>query len=322
MDKDFLKVSPFILSQNHYLFFDIFYKNSLIYIIAPIYHSNFPDFSLIKIFQDNSQLEVVNTLIRDSYEPICIIIYKPHIASDVIDLNVCYHDMQKHYNLKNYTSTKTDQLVQTTLCLHDMYLFPMFYDYHIKMGIQKFYIYYNGVVTDEIRNKINRDNVYLIEWNFHYYNTIPRYYQHHAQPGQMHHALYKYGKDMTEYMLFNDLDEYVYIKNGNLQNLMDKKTDMILLFNAWSKLDNNSIPTSFPNTFLTTDPVHYERSKCIYKTDTVELILVHYVSKFTYTHIGGHSDIWDLQNNILLHFFNWSQPKRIISDRTFYEITL
>jgi hypothetical protein len=53
----------------------------------------------------------------------------------------------------------------------------------------------------------------LVEWNFPY-NLNPKeyYYPHFAQLGQMHHSLYKYGKGkQAEFMLFHDLDEFVYL---------------------------------------------------------------------------------------------------------------
>jgi hypothetical protein len=329
MDSEYLKVSPFKISDNHYLFFDIFYKNDLIYIIAPFYHSTFPDFSLIQLFQGDSQLELVRMLSRNSYEPTCVLIYKPSINNEFISVNVRYDNIQIEYNLKHYQTTKTDQLIQTTLCLHDIYLLDIYYEYHRKIGVQKFYMYYNGVITDDIKNKFNKENIFLIEWNFHYWNPEhSNYYKHHAQPGQIQHALYKYGKDSAKYMLFNDLDEYVYIKNDSLQNLLLQNPDYIFLCNAWSKLSDNSIPSSFPKTFLTTTPVHHERSKCIYNTDSVELLFVHYFSKLTDTVMArGYIDIRDSnnisRNNILIHFCNWSQPKRrVLSKHDYYEITI
>ena len=322
MEKEYVEVLPFKLSDKQYIFFDIFYKNDLIYIVAPFYRTTFPDFSLLQLFQDSIQLELVRTISRNSYEPTCVLIYKPNTIENVINLNICYHDQQRAYQLKHLKTTKTNTLVQSTLCLHDTYLFDMYYEYHKKIGVEKFYIYYNGTVTDDIKNKFNKENVFLIEWNFHYLNNTMDEYTHHAQPGQMQHALYKYGKESSQFMLFNDLDEYIYIKNNSLQNLILQNPDCIYLYNAWSKLSDNSIPSSFPTTFLTTTPVHYERSKCIYNTDSVELILVHYWSSLTDTaRARGYNDIHQ-PSNILLHFCNWSQPNRSFPEREFYEITL
>ena len=42
-------------------------------------------------------------------------------------------------------------------------------------------------------------------------------FKHHAQPGQMHHALYKYGKNNYNYMIFCDLDEYIFIPNKTIK---------------------------------------------------------------------------------------------------------
>jgi hypothetical protein len=45
---------------------------------------------------------------------------------------------------------------------------------------------------------------------------------HHAQPGQIQHALYKYGKNEYTYMIFNDLDEYMHIKNKKLIDIINE----------------------------------------------------------------------------------------------------
>ena len=41
-------------------------------------------------------------------------------------------------------------------------------------------------------------------------------YRHHAQLGQIHHAIYYYGKDICDYMIFCDLDEYLFIPNNSI----------------------------------------------------------------------------------------------------------
>ena len=39
------------------------------------------------------------------------------------------------------------------------------------LGITKFYLYYNGILNNDIINFFNKDDIILIEWNFHYWNN-------------------------------------------------------------------------------------------------------------------------------------------------------
>ena len=82
----------------------------------------------------------------------------------------------------------------------------------MKQGVDHFYMYYNGKLTQEIIDKFNFPNVTLIEWDFRYWNCMKTYkWGHHAQMGQLSDAIYRYGKDNYDYMIFNDMDEFFYI---------------------------------------------------------------------------------------------------------------
>ena len=70
-------------------------------------------------------------------------------------------------------------------------------------------MYYNGKITDEIKKYYNKDDITLIEWDYIYWKS-GMYSRHYAQLGQIHDAIYRFGKDRFEYMLFCDLDEYIY----------------------------------------------------------------------------------------------------------------
>ena len=81
-----------------------------------------------------------------------------------------------------------------TTCFKDDYeLFPMWYDYYTKQGVEFFYMYYNGKITDEIKELFDKPNVILHEWDFNYWSPYA-HRLHYAQMGQLQHALHKYGK--------------------------------------------------------------------------------------------------------------------------------
>ena len=89
---------------------------------------------------------------------------------------------------------------------------------------------YNGLLNDKIKEIFNYDDVTLIEWDFRYWNDKEKHkYKRHAQAEQIHHALYKYGKDNYKYMIFNDLDEYFFIPNIKLIDYIKSKSNVTSL---------------------------------------------------------------------------------------------
>jgi hypothetical protein len=221
-------------------------------------------------------------------------------------------------------------LALTTLFKNDYYLFPLFYNYYKEQGVQHFYMYYNGIVTPEISNIFNKPDVTLVEWNFHYWNPRGVKYPHHAQMGQMHHALYKYGKDIYDYMIFCDLDEYLHIpknkfietttpnitqySNNTLQQFIKNKPDIDIFgfCNFWANTIDDSIPSTpyLPKKFLAvSEPVEYlERSKNIYKVSSINTIGIHQIG---YNFYSTLSSILDLN---MYHFYKWSSKNRVIDN--------
>jgi hypothetical protein len=347
------KPNYFTINKNILLFFDIFYKDNKIYLIMPIYNTAVNS-DHIHISVNNKFLQLTETHIKDSNEPILIYIYNyTSPANTIIKVKVKFMNrLIKSYDLTHIhtrvnisnmsisnnsnNSNNSNFLALTTLFKDDYYLFPVFYNYYKKQGVQHFYMYYNSVVTPEIKTIFDKPDVTLIEWGFHYWNPIEIKYRHHAQMGQMHHALYRYGKDMYEYMIFCDLDEYLHIpskyftdkdkKEENLKTKTKTKTKKIANFiknnptidifgfrNYWANTINDRIPTltttEFPQKFLAVkEPVEYlERSKNIYKVSSVNTMGIHQIG---YTFYSELTAITDLE---MYHFYKWSLRKRNIN---------
>ena len=290
-----------------YIFFDIFYKDDNIYIILPIYNKpiNIDD---IKLKINNIDLILKDKYIKDDDEPIMICIYEYLSNDNNIELTVQNDRMIQKYRLPHIRSTKKYNLTLTTLFKNDYICFPIFYDYYKKQGVEHFYMYYNGITNDEIKNVFNKNDVTLIEWNYHYYNNSNYKYIHHAQPGQIHHAIYRYGKNSSEYMIFCDLDEYMHIPNFTLSNyvMKNKDIDVFGFCNRWSDTLDSKIPEIFPNKFKSSNKLVYmERSKNIFKIEAIQTIDIHRGNKFNYQ----PKIITDLD---LYHFYKWSGIDRNI----------
>ena len=337
------KPQYFAINNQKLLFFDMYYKNNKIYMIMPIYNAPaLPDHITLTI--DNKILKLTDSRIKDSNEPILIYIYE-YISppNSIIKVNVkLINNMLKSYDLRHtytYTSPNihpnihhNNFLALTTLFKNDYYLFPLFYNYYKEQGVQHFYMYYNGIITPEISKIFDKPNVTLVEWNFHYWNPRGVKYAHHAQMGQMHHALYKYGKDIYEYMIFCDLDEYLHIpknkfiestkptltqySHNTLQQFIKNKPDIDIFgfCNFWANTIDDNIPSTphLPKKILAvSEPVEYlERSKNIYKVSSINTIGIHQIGYNFYSTLSGITDL------NMYHFYKWSSKNRVIDNCT------
>ena len=315
-----ININSFHINSFQYLFFDMFYKNNKLYLILPIYAD--PIYA-DPIYSDPIQIKINNTLlhltdkkVNDSGEPAMVYIYDCHnvyhkeCQNDYIEVTVIFNNITRKYSLQHIKTERKIDLALTTLFKDDYNIFPIFYDYYTKQGVSHFFMYYNGVSTPKIKQVLLRfPNVTLIDWNFQYWTKTCKY-EHHAQPAQLNHALYRYGKDICEYMIFCDLDEYLYIPKCSLKEkvLANKEIDTFGFCNKWAKTLDNKTITAFPRSFLCT-PGSYNykvRSKNIHKVDSLNIIGIHAAHEYDI----NIKEPKLLINFIMFHFYNWSKPKR------------
>jgi len=291
---------------NDFTLFDVFWKNHLIYLILSI-NSNVLDESKLNVYLNKTKINLKQKIIKDKREPILLFIYD----DNSIDINQKLF-IQVFFDGKEYSKEiekivnkeKSDFLCLTTLFKNDYNLFPNFYEFYKRQGVQHFFMYYNGLLNNEIKKIFNYKDVTLIEWNFRYWNSSIHKYQHHAQLGQIHHALYKYGKDNYEYMIFNDLDEYLFIPDIKLVEYIRLNTNINIFGfkNIWAKTKNN-IKKIEENLYISEALKFMNRSKCIYKVSSIETINIHYYDKM----LENNTQICD---NYMYHFYDWTEKKR------------
>ena len=264
--------------------FDIFIKNGLLYLILSINIDPVRN-EEIDVRVNNTKLNFTEQFVKNNAEPILIFTYEYNEMNDAY-VYIQYKQLNRVFLAKYICSKKKGFLALTTLFKDDYVYFPTYYKYYMKQGVEHFYMYYNGKITSEIKEKLNYPNVTLIQWNFRYWRCENKYHQHHyhhAQPGQLASALYKYGKSNYDYMIFNDMDEYFHIENHTLKSYIQiyQNVSVFGFCNIWSKMvsdSNNSytIPNEFPSEFLIGSKKCYGRqSKNIYKLDDIKLIGVH-----------------------------------------------
>ena len=297
----------FSTPEGTYIFYDVFYKNNKLYITIPnINKDNKTIFEKeLSILYNNKKLILDEFITGTRNGECCIAIYNCIDDSNIGVFIVKYLNLIKKYNLKHIRTNETNDkfLSMTTICKHDFKLFNKFYKYYCQLGVDHFFIYYNGDITDDIINtflsKDKKNKVTLIYWPFIYrYNgTLP------AQSTQINNCLYKFGKDNYRYMLFIDLDEYIFTPGESLiDTLKVSNTSYLKICNQWanSKLDYSS---KLPDTF-NVDKIISTRPKSILKTSDIKIAGIHGPGK---CHMN---QLKPLVKFSMFHFSNWSGKKR------------
>lgn len=323
----------FQIDLSTYLFFDIFYKDNDIYVIMPICdiaaNTNQIVFSINK-----KPLIIAKKTQKLKYDPIEILVYKTDVyqsppATDAIEVDVAFRDQKISYTLDHIDTNPLYMLTISTLFKDDYALFPIFYDYYKTQGVEHFYMYYNGKISPQIQSIFSRhDDVTLIEWDFPYWshNSRPLWtnaqkckFKHYAQLGQMHHAIYRYGKPHGQYMICCDLDEYLSTEDNSIVETIKNypHVDVFGFCNQWSQTLDGEIPHTFPSNFLIDIFPHSygTRSKNIYKMTSVKTISIHKYDSFEN---GIRPNILQNETELkMFHFFSWSKPSRHISTKNF-----
>jgi hypothetical protein len=302
----------------------------------PIYNKPANHLQII-IRVNKSELYLSESFVKYSNEPALIYVYNVPIVGDKvsneIQVEVSCCEITKTYTLSHIITPTPPTphqhfLTLTTLFHNDYTIFPLFYNYYKSQGVSHFYMYYNGVITQQIKDffeEYGSDNITLIEWNFHYWNPRNFKYSHHAQPAQIHHAIYRYGKNVSEYMISCDLDEYLHIPaklNSNnsitLKKYIDSHRDIDIFgfCNLWATTIDNKYPTKpiLPDKILTVESInpYKDRSKNIYKLNSIQTVGIHQVGESEPACFNENlKSIVDLQ---MYHFYNWSRHERTIEN--------
>lgn len=298
-------INNFLIEGNNFLFFDIFHKNNLLFLICPVNNDGI-NISEINIYNNDIKLLLKDKYSKLEYEAVEILIYD-FISNEIFNkITVNFKNIIKEYLLENIKTKINNKLSLTTLFKDDYKLIDLFYNYYIKQGVTNFYMYYNGKLSEEIILKYNLPEIILIEWDFPYFKRN-NYSSHYAQIGQIHHALFRYGKEYNEYMIFCDLDEYLYIPKIKLLDYFNSNSsiDMFAFNNLWSDIEDTKIPTVFPNKIKCSNIIleYRNRSKCVYKTNMINTINIHY---------NNYLKNIIVNDLIMLHFYKWNGTRNSI----------
>ena len=322
-------IQPFKFRENRYLFFDIFRTNdNKIICICPQYVLDASYFENIKLFYNGIELNKIPTKVQKLHWHIqdssIRLEYDFPSTINCAEILVGYEtEFRLYYLYSPPIQDKKYTLIQSTLFKHDKHLFPIFFNYYSQFQIGKYYLYYNGKVSEKILNFFKEyPNVQIIEWDYLY--THKKYdadVWHHAQPCQVTHVLYKYGKQYADYILLNDFDEYIDMQGNSLQMILQRNMyDMLIFENYWADLpeDNTYFPKKIPNTFYCSEKreLFPHQSKCIFKTSSIDTLSMHQAFSFT----KQNPYICPIYFK-LYHFWKWSGKNRTLETQTLHTLS-
>jgi hypothetical protein len=181
-------------------------------------------------------------------------------SSIILELENIYNDLllyiqYKKNNFKIYLkqlNIPEYNIYAMTLFKDDYYLLSRYLKYYNALGVNLFYIYYNDLLNEQLLEylisivKNNDYIIYIIEWNYEYWiksSYTPNLKQHSAQTMAINDSLHIL-KNYGNYILYNDLDEYIILNNNKtFIDIINENNDIdIFIFkNRFCKMGLNLI---------------------------------------------------------------------------------
>ncbi len=297
--------------NNRLLFSNISLCKNKIIMTSTYYRQNNWNIDLLDINVNNNIIINREIMLHtDIFEGSYIIILELNEYKEKVELDISYDKYKYHVKLKQL-GFKDNNISAMTLFKDDYELMKQYILYYNNMGVDTFYLYYNGKIDNILLDKIvemnvNNLKIYLIEWNYpYYYNEY-----HYSQTMALNDILYIL-KNYSKYILFNDFDEYI-DNNINFNELINDNPniDVFVFKNCFAKLGNETIKYSdFYDKFNINDIIkgnYYDkfREKNLIKIDKISTMGVH-VQYNIY-----NKDITELIAGKFYHIVNFEEKNR------------
>jgi hypothetical protein len=205
-----------------------------------------------------------------------------------ITLNIEYQNYKFEIVL-NELNIKNHNISAMTLFKDDYLLLSQYFKYYSKMGIDVFFLYYNDHINYQLLEYIfninnNQYTIYLIPWDYIYWwNYSSSLKHHHAQTMAINDSLHIL-KNYSNYVLYNDLDEYIILETNNLNELISQNNniDVYVFKNRFCKMSDQLIYYKDFDTIFDMNKIikgNYwdkKREKNLIKLENINIMGVHY----------------------------------------------
>lgn len=201
-------------------------------------------------------------------------------------------------------------LAAMTLFKYDYRLMELYVDYYSNMGVECFYFYFNGKISENMFDFMKGYNVpiHVMEWDYPYWieKTTQSTVQHNAQVMAIMDSLYLM-KHMTKYCLYNDFDEYIFPSTLKLTDLVQiyPNVNDFNFFCHWASIGQDLV--SYENTkekfyseklIINRNHCGFERRKSLVKVEDVRIMRIHFpceVEKHNQLQISGFAHICNFE---------------------------
>ena len=189
-------------------------------IFTSIYYLYHPwNYDELKIIIPNNKIIKKNNFSYENYESSVMIIIELQHINESENLIINYLGQIYNINLTQLNLLKKN-IYSMTLFKDDYKLLDKYLEYYYNLGVECFFLYYNNNIDQDFIDKINiinkdKYNIYIVEWDFIYWwKHINNPKHHHAQTMAINDSL-NILKNYSNYILYNDLDEYIKLEKYN-----------------------------------------------------------------------------------------------------------
>ena len=314
---------------------------------------NINNIQFIVMNENNQNINIIKKIIYDNddnFEASIVIILELDLKliknDNEVLLTISYDNSIFNLKLKDL-DIKDHNICAMTLFKDDYILLKQYLKYYKNLGVDLFFIYYNGDFNDKILTYINELNkeglydIYIVLWDYIYWWNNEKFY-HHSQTMAITDSL-NILKNYGNYILYNDLDEYFILDDANNELVNNenikyktfhdiiennKETDIFVFKNRFCQMGHDLMNyEEFCNTFNLNNIIKgnlwlKKREKNLIKLKNINVMGVHsYFEKFN-----------DNQNiNIIIstiyfefyHIINFTEKNRheLLIEYTKYIIT-
>ena len=305
---EFRRSHKITLTDGRLLFAAISHVGNRLILVGTYYFDRPIDYDsvLLRLLPIGVMPSSIERHVRRDYDP-CIVI-SATVGESPIILEISYEDRTWTVAPRREEEASSHWSLMT-LFKDDYRLLPEFMSFYSTLGVQRFYLYYNGPLSNvdwrflETDEKVKNANIVLVEWDVAYWWKLSaptghktydgQGFQHHAQTMAINHHLHCV-KGCSDYSFFVDLDEYVFTPRSLLEQCCQIGASVV--FQCWwtafedgAKRESYSLFRDDTVIRVLTNGAGNHSTKCLMKILDVDVMGIH----VPYQHAARKILFWD-----------------------------